>query len=76
MLVQNMEKLQEMTKGMFAQNPSQFGFANFGQMSEQMNKMVEQYRTSMTNNPMFAPYTEMIEKFSSMISIFNLPKIR
>ena len=63
----NMDKLQEMTKGMFAQNPSQFGFANFGQMSEQMNKMVEQYRTSMTNNPMFAPYTEMIEKFSSMM---------
>lgn len=63
----NMDKLQEMTKGMFAQNPSQFGFANFGQMNEQMNKMVEQYRTSMTNNPMFAPYTEMIEKFSSMM---------
>jgi polyhydroxyalkanoate synthesis regulator phasin len=63
----DMNKLQEMTKGMFAQNPSQFGFANFGQMSEQMNKMVEQYRTTMTNNPMFAPYTEMIEKFSSMM---------
>ncbi|AFM04210.1 Poly(R)-hydroxyalkanoic acid synthase subunit (PHA_synth_III_E) [Bernardetia litoralis DSM 6794] len=63
----NMGKLQEMTKGMFAQNPSQFGFANFGKMSEQMNKMVEQYRTTMTNNPMFAPYTEMIEKFSSMM---------
>ncbi len=63
----NMDKLQEMTKGMFAQNPSQFGFANFGQMSEQMNKMVEQYRTSMTNNPMFAPYKETIEKFSSMM---------
>ncbi len=63
----NMDKLQEMAKGMFAQNPSQFGFANFGQMSEQMNKMVEQYRTTMTNNPMFATYTEMIEKFSSMM---------
>lgn len=63
----NMDKLQEMAKGMFAQNPSQFGFANFGQMSEQMNKMVEQYRNTMTNNPMFAPYKEMIEKFSSMM---------
>jgi len=63
----NMDKLQEMTKGMFAQNPSQFGFKDFEQMSEQMNKMVEQYRTTMTNNPMFAPYTEMIEKFSSMM---------
>lgn len=63
----NMDKLQEMAKGMFAQNPSQFGFANFSQMSEQMNKMVEQYRNTMTNNPMFAPYKEMIEKFSSMM---------
>lgn len=63
----SMDKLQEMTKGMFAQNPSQFGFANFGQMSEQMNKMVEQYRNTMTNNPMFAPYKEIIEKFSSMM---------
>ncbi len=63
----NMDKLQEMAKGMFSQNPSQFGFANFGQMSEQMNKMVSQYRDTMTNNPMFAPYKEMIEKFSSMM---------
>ncbi len=63
----NMDKLQEMAKGMFSQNPSQFGFANFGQASEQMNKMVEQYRNTMMNNPAFAPYKEMIEKFSSMI---------
>ncbi len=63
----NMDKLQEMTKGMLAQNPSQFGFANFGQMGEQINKMMEQYRNTMTNNPMFAPYKEIFEKFSSTI---------
>ena len=63
----NMDKLQEMAKNMFAQNPSQFGFANFSQMSEQMNKTVEQYRNMMMQNPMFAPYKEMIEKFSSMM---------
>ncbi len=68
----NMDKLQEMAKGMFAQNPSQFGFANMGQMSEQMNKMVEQYRNTMTNNPMFAPYKEMIEKFSSTMKFPNM----
>lgn len=63
----NMDKLQEMAKNMFSQNPSQFGFASFGQMSEQMNKMVEQYRTMMLGNPMFAPYKDTIEKFSSMM---------
>ncbi|WP_291721671.1 poly(R)-hydroxyalkanoic acid synthase subunit PhaE [Bernardetia sp.] len=63
----NMDKLQEMAKNMFSQNPSQFGFANFSQMNEQMNKMVEQYRNTMMQNPMFAPYKDTFEKFSSMM---------
>ena len=70
--IMNMDKLQEMAKGMFAQNPSQFGFANFGQMSEQMNKMVSQYRDTMTNNPMFAPYKDMITKFSYMMPAMDM----
>ena len=68
----NMDKLQEMTRNMFAQNPSQFGFANFGQISEQMNKMVTSYRNTMMNNPMLAPYKDMITKFSSMMPTMDM----